>query len=73
MRSYAVIPPILLDDQQRRLTFINNNGHTEDFASEYKERAHLNHWTDAEKEMFKEKFLQVRRFKLFYNSNYKFL
>lgn len=59
MRSYAVIPPILLDTQQRKLTFVNNNGHIEDYSAEYKERTHLNLWTDQEREQFKDKYLQV--------------
>lgn len=58
MRSYAVIPPLLLDARQRRYCYINNNGKIEDFAAEYKERQVLNVWTKAEVEIFKEKFLQ---------------
>lgn len=53
MRSYAVIPPILLDERQRRLTYRNNNGLIEDFAAEYKERTLFNVWTDHEAEVFK--------------------
>lgn len=58
MRSYAVIPPILLDSRQRRLKYVNNNGKLEDFSREYKERQLLNFWTTAEHEVFKEKYLQ---------------
>nr|CAD7404752.1 unnamed protein product [Timema cristinae] len=58
MRSYAVIPPILLHPHQREVTYTNNNALIEDFAAEYKERQLLNVWTDAEKDIFKEKYLQ---------------
>lgn len=58
MRSYAVIPPILLDSRQRRIKYVNNNGKLEDFSREYKERQLLNFWTSSEHEIFKEKYLQ---------------
>lgn len=58
MRSYAVIPPMLLDARQRRISYVNNNGRIEDFAAEYQDRQLLNIWTKAEIEIFKEKFLQ---------------
>ncbi|PSN49366.1 hypothetical protein C0J52_12218 [Blattella germanica] len=58
MRSYAVVPPILLDARQRRVTYINNNGRIEDFTAEYKERQLLNVWTASEHDIFKEKYLQ---------------
>lgn len=58
MRSYAVIPPLLLDARQRRICFVNNNGRIEDFEADYKERQLLNVWTKGEIEIFKEKFLQ---------------
>ncbi|CAH1800389.1 unnamed protein product [Owenia fusiformis] len=58
IRSYAVIPPVLLDSRQRRYRFMNNNGLIEDSMAEYKERQNLNVWTLPEKETFKEKYLQ---------------
>lgn len=58
MRSYAVIPPILLDAKQRKLRYVNNNGHILDMETEYKERQLLNVWTPSENEVFKEKYLQ---------------
>ncbi|XP_024086197.1 nuclear receptor corepressor 1 isoform X2 [Cimex lectularius] len=58
MRSYAVVPPLLLDAKQRSIYYINNNGKLDDFAAVYKERQLLNIWTQAEKDIFKEKFLQ---------------
>lgn len=58
MRSYAVIPPILLDARQRKLKYVNNNGHILDMEAEYKERQNLNVWTNSENEIFKEKYLQ---------------
>ena len=58
MRSYAVIPPLLLDQRQRRLVFRNENGTCIDMEGAFKERQNLNMWTSGEKETFREKFLQ---------------
>ncbi|XP_054715965.1 nuclear receptor corepressor 1-like isoform X2 [Uloborus diversus] len=58
MRSYAVIPPILLDNRQRRMWYINKNGLIEELSQEYKEKQMLNIWTDQEKAIFREKYLQ---------------
>ncbi|KAK9874306.1 hypothetical protein WA026_002658 [Henosepilachna vigintioctopunctata] len=58
MRSYAVIPPILLDKRERDLRYKNNNGFVEDMEMEYKNRQCINMWTPQEKEIFKEKYLQ---------------
>ena len=58
MRSYAVIPPLMLDSKQRRYSFINNNGLITDLPKVAKENEYYNIWTDSEKEIFKEKFLQ---------------
>ena len=58
MRSYAVVPPMMLDARARSLKFINNNGLIEDPMAEFKERQHLNIWTQPEKMIFKEKYLQ---------------
>jgi len=58
MRSYAVVPPMLMDPQQRNCRFLDHNGLIEDSMTEHKERQMLNVWTDSEKETFKEKYLQ---------------
>lgn len=58
MKSYAVIPPLMLDSRQRKLRFYNNNGLIEDPMSEYKDREMFNIWTQSEKDLFKEKYLQ---------------
>ena len=58
MRSYAVIPPMMLDSRQRAVRFINNNGLIEDALAEYKDRQVYNVWTDSEKDTFKEKYMQ---------------
>ncbi|XP_055601175.1 uncharacterized protein LOC129750017 isoform X2 [Uranotaenia lowii] len=58
MRSYAVIPPLMLDSRQRRLVFKNENGALIDMETEFKERLNLNMWTAGEKEIFREKFMQ---------------
>lgn len=53
MRSYAVIPPALLDAKSRSRRFRNTNGLIEDPMQEYKDRQFVNLWTDQEKEIFK--------------------
>jgi nuclear receptor co-repressor 1 len=58
MHSYAVIPPLLLTEDERRRKFTNNNGLILNPMHEYNERKFVNVWTDQEKEIFKEKFLQ---------------
>ncbi|XP_021953733.1 uncharacterized protein LOC110850604 isoform X3 [Folsomia candida] len=58
MRSYAVIPPALFDLKTRSRRFKNTNGLMEDPMQEYKDKQFLNLWTDQEKEIFKEKYLQ---------------
>lgn len=58
MRSYAVIPPILLDVRERRIKYENHNGYIENMEDVYKSRQFLNVWTPSEKEIFKEKYLQ---------------
>lgn len=57
MRSYAVVPPILLDSRHKRYNYVNRNGVIEDPMSEYKDRQMLNIWTEQEKEIFREKYL----------------
>lgn len=58
MRSYAVIPPILFDQRERKIKFDNHNGFLEDMEPVYKSRQILNVWSNTEKEIFKEKYLQ---------------
>ncbi|KAJ8873824.1 hypothetical protein PR048_024660 [Dryococelus australis] len=54
----AIICPMLLPSRQQEFRYINNNGLIEDLPTEYKEWQLINMWTDAEKAIFKEKFLQ---------------
>ncbi|XP_077995441.1 uncharacterized protein LOC144448936 isoform X2 [Glandiceps talaboti] len=58
VRTLAVVPPMLFDADQRRIKFINKNGLIEDPMKDYKDRQHLNLWTEPEKQIFKEKFIQ---------------
>ncbi|KAJ3589422.1 hypothetical protein NHX12_010267 [Muraenolepis orangiensis] len=58
MRQLSVIPPMMYDVEQRRVRFINLNGLMEDPMKVYKGRQFMNVWTDHEKEIFKEKFVQ---------------
>lgn len=36
MRSYAVIPPLMLDTAQRRCVFYNENGALQDMEADFK-------------------------------------
>ncbi|XP_061753947.1 nuclear receptor corepressor 1 isoform X3 [Nerophis ophidion] len=58
MRQLSVIPPMMYDSEQRRVKFINMNGLMDDPMKEYKARQFMNVWTEHEKEIFKEKFVQ---------------
>lgn len=58
MRSYAVIPPLMLDKTQKRFLYHNENGIILDMVKEYQNKQKLNLWTSGEKEIFKEKYLQ---------------
>ena len=58
MHSYAVIPPLLLPEVERKRTFTNTNGLIPDPLVIYNDRKYVNMWTEAEKETFKEKYLQ---------------
>ncbi|KAI5615606.1 nuclear receptor corepressor 1 isoform X2 [Silurus asotus] len=58
MRQLSVIPPMMYDSEQRRVKFINMNGLMEDPMKVYKSRQFMNVWTEHEKEIFKEKFVQ---------------
>lgn len=58
MRSLAVIPPMLLDDYQKKLQFYNNNGLLDDPKTINEETvSKTNYWTDTEKEIFRDKYL----------------
>uniref|UniRef100_A0A8C7JLE5 Nuclear receptor corepressor 1 n=1 Tax=Oncorhynchus kisutch TaxID=8019 RepID=A0A8C7JLE5_ONCKI len=58
MRQLSVIPPMMYDTEQRRVRFINMNGLTDDPMKVYKARQFMNVWTEQEKGIFKEKFVQ---------------
>ncbi|XP_043924467.1 nuclear receptor corepressor 2 isoform X3 [Protopterus annectens] len=58
MRQLAVIPPMLYDAEQQRIKFINMNGLMADPMKVYKERQVMNMWSDQEKEIFRDKFMQ---------------
>lgn len=59
MRSYAVIPPLLLDSKQRRIAFQNRNGllQPEELEALHSERKLINVWSSNEHELFKEKYI----------------
>lgn len=58
MRAYAVIPPIIFSGKQREDRFVNHNGLIDDMVQECNDHKNLNMWTDHEREIFREKYLQ---------------
>jgi len=59
MRDLAVFPPMLLDERQKKLRFINNNGLLDDPKAINEETLSKSHyWTEMEQEVFREKYLQ---------------
>lgn len=58
IKSYAVIPPMLEEMRPRKPKYINTNGYVEDIIAEYKEYQILNTWTEEEKDIFRENYLQ---------------
>nr|XP_055055975.1 nuclear receptor corepressor 1 isoform X2 [Misgurnus anguillicaudatus] len=58
MRQLSVIPPMMYDSEQRRVRFINMNGLMDDPMKVYKSRQFMNVWSEHEKALFKEKFVQ---------------
>ncbi|XP_076800276.1 uncharacterized protein LOC143445222 isoform X4 [Clavelina lepadiformis] len=58
MRQQAIVPPMLLDKEERRVTFISNNGYIREPFKEFKESQQLDAWAVQEKAIFKEKYVQ---------------
>merc|ERR1711915_365550 len=58
MRAYAVIHPIIFSGKQREDRFVNHNGLIDDMVQECNDHKNLNMWTDHEREIFREKYLQ---------------
>ena len=58
MRSYAVIPPLFVNAHQPSRIFVDNNGSIEDPLADYKEQQNFNVWSEEEKQIFREKYLQ---------------
>ncbi|KAH9499030.1 nuclear receptor co-repressor 1 [Bulinus truncatus] len=57
--SISFIPSFILDDRQHTKRFVNNNGLLEDALEVYKEsQNYTSMWTEAERLIFKEKYLQ---------------
>ncbi|CAD5111166.1 DgyrCDS502 [Dimorphilus gyrociliatus] len=58
-KQLAVIPPLLLDEQERKYKFIDNNRLIKDPLAEYKNsKGKDTVWTDKEKEVFRDRFVQ---------------
>lgn len=53
----AVVPPMCLDERQRRYKFINNNGFVKDPAALFKAAKNEVFWNEKEKEIFLDKLL----------------
>jgi len=57
IRTLAVIPPQELDVEARNRHFYNNNGLVDDPMQLHKEQAFINPWTQREKDIFLEKYV----------------
>ncbi len=53
----AVVPPLCIDEGQRRYKFMNNNGYVSDPVSLFKTAKNEVFWNEKEKEIFLEKLL----------------
>lgn len=58
VKSYAVIPPMLEEMRSKKPKYINTNGYVEDIVAEYKVYQIMNTWSDEEKDIFRESYLQ---------------
>lgn len=59
LHGFAVIPPAMLIDQKQKIyRFTNNNGLIKDPMALHKNMKMINIWTECEKEIFREKYLQ---------------
>uniref|UniRef100_H2YNT3 SANT domain-containing protein n=1 Tax=Ciona savignyi TaxID=51511 RepID=H2YNT3_CIOSA len=58
MRQLAVVDPMLLDSEEQRIRFISTNGFIREPFKDFKESQQLDSWTEQEKKIFKEKFIQ---------------
>jgi len=57
IHQLAVVPPLCLDNKQRRYKFINNNGFISDPVALFRAAKNEVYWTEKEKEIFLEKML----------------
>ncbi|KAF0290558.1 Nuclear receptor corepressor 2 [Amphibalanus amphitrite] len=58
MKSLAVIPPPLLDESRRKYVFHSTDGLIQDPMAVHKEVPNYNVWTEAEREAFRERYMQ---------------
>ena len=58
MKSLAVIPPPLLDESRRTYVFRSTDGLIQDPMAVHKEVPNYNVWTEAEREGFRERYMQ---------------
>ncbi|PZC77189.1 hypothetical protein B5X24_HaOG203667 [Helicoverpa armigera] len=58
MRSLTVVPPLLRDPSDTTPVYIDTNRRCMDMESEHKELQLRNVWSQAERELFREKYLQ---------------
>ena len=54
-KTHAVIPPMLVDGEERRSKFVSTNSHVEDMMALHRDLKFTNIWTDEEKAIFREK------------------
>jgi nuclear receptor co-repressor 1 len=54
-KTHAVIPPMLTDEQDRRVRFISKNGLINDPMTLYRDSRFVSVWSEEEKEIFRDK------------------
>lgn len=54
-KTHAVIPPMIVDEEERRSKFVSTNSHVEDMMALHRDLKFTNIWTDEEKAVFREK------------------
>lgn len=54
-KTHAVIPPMLTDEQDRRVRFLNRNGLISDPMALHRDSRFVNAWSEEEKGIFRDK------------------
>ncbi len=58
-RTHAVIPPMLVDDNERRVQFSNSNGVISDPMALHRDSRFIGAWSEEEKALFRDKSVSL--------------